>query len=68
MEQERIETVMENNKQVRCNSHCYPTHAFDPENVSLCRCDCGREMYICNTCLVEGLITSCGKCGHSHLN
>jgi hypothetical protein len=64
MEQERTETVTFNDKTrtVLCNSHCHPTHTFDPTDVCLCRCDCGREMWICKTCLVEGLVTSCGEC------
>jgi hypothetical protein len=32
------------------------------EGVWLCRCDWGREMYVCGECLRAGRITACPEC------
>ena len=40
-----------------------PNQCLKPsEEVVLCRCDCGREIYVCKDCLISGRITSCGEC------
>jgi hypothetical protein len=32
------------------------------ERTWLCRCACGREIYVCEYCLLSGRVTSCGEC------
>ena len=32
------------------------------ERLWLCRCDCGREVYVREDCLLDGRITNCGEC------
>jgi hypothetical protein len=31
-------------------------------DIWLCRCECGREMYVCGECLRSGRSTACPDC------
>jgi hypothetical protein len=45
---------------VLCTTAHYDSTDLEPQRVCLCRCDCGKKIWVCRTCLLEGLIRDCG--------